>query len=199
MVLAPQAFSKSQLESTQPNGQPEKSQTRPSVVYKNTPFQMRPVGAGIEEQEQADKRIYVAGFGDFAREGRHSLQRSGKFGLSDTTSKGQSAQQSNTFFSRNGNPQADANAVSNILKDGGGRAEGLKDDLQGFQADFHGLAPSGNTTGNSTSGRHEENRKSGGARGQLRDNILQQMKEPKMPVYYENHEGTRFSILSEMI
>jgi len=25
------------------------------------------------------------------------------------------------------------------------------------------------------------------------------MKEPKMPVYYENHEGTRFSILSEMI
>ena len=44
----------------------------------------------------------------------------------------------------------------------------------------------------------DESRKSFDQRSQLRENILQQMKEPKMPVYYENPD-TRYSLLSEMV
>lgn len=52
---------------------------------------------------------------------------------------------------------------------------------------------------NSNRGPHGESRSSGGARGQLRENILQRKKEPRLPVYYEDPEAARFSIVSETV
>lgn len=46
---------------------------------------------------------------------------------------------------------------------------------------------------------YEGNRQSFDMRNQLRDTIMNQIKQPKMPIYFEDREGPRLSLLSEMV
>lgn len=82
MTLTPQAFSNRHPEA---RPRPAATQSRPHIVFNNTPFQLTHGATTIEGQEEA-----VPFGGAFEPEERASMPRSGKFGHSDSTSKGHS-------------------------------------------------------------------------------------------------------------